>query len=134
MSSKSPKSLAHWLRKFRNAFRGVRVGVRGQSSFYAHCVMMLLVVACGAALGVSPLEWCVLLLCMGLVLSAEFFNSALESCAKAITSDFDDHIRDALDTASAAVLLASVFAALVGAAIFLFRLGFRFGWFGGYYM
>jgi len=134
MNSKSPTSFAHWSRKFRSAFRGFRVGIRGQSSFCAHFVMTALVFVFGIVLGVSPLEWCVLLLCIGIVLSAELFNTALEKCAKAITSDFDDHIRDALDIASAAVLMASIFAALVGAAIFLFRIGFRFGWFGGYYM
>ena len=134
MNSKSPTSFRHWSRKFRNAFRGLRVGVYGQSSFYVHFCVTVVVVLLGAALGVSPLEWCVLLLCIGVVLSAELFNSALERCAKAITRDFDDNIRDALDMASAAVLVAAIFAALVGAAIFLFRIGFQLGWFGGYYM
>lgn len=131
---KSPKSLSHWSRKFRNAFRGLRVGVFGQTSFYAHFVVAFLVVVFAAVLQVSPLEWGVLLLCIGVVLSAELFNSAFESCAKAITRDFDDDIRDALDIASAAVLVAAIAAALVGATIFLFRFGFWFGWWGGYYM
>ena len=130
----SPKSLAHWSRKFRNAFRGVRVGVWGQSSFYVHAAVTTLVLIFGVVLGVSPVEWCLLVLCIGLVISAELFNSALESCAKAVTRDFDDNVRDALDIASAAVLVASIAAVIVGTAIFLFRFGFWFGWWGGYYM
>ena len=130
---KSPTSFNHWSRKFRNAFRGLRVGAWGQSSFYAHFAATLLVLIFAALLRVSPLEWCVLLLCIGLVLSAELFNSAFESGAKAITRDFDDDIRDALDIASAAVLVAAIFAALVGATVFLYRIGFWFGWWGGYY-
>ena len=43
------------------------------------------------------LEWCVLLLCVGLVMSAELFNSAFESLARAVTRDFDDDVQDALD-------------------------------------
>ncbi len=121
---KSPLPAKHWSRKFRNAFRGLRVGVHRQSSFWVHFTLTVLVFGVAVCLRVSPLEWCVLLLCIGSVLTAEFFNSELESCAKAITNDFDDHIRDALDIASAAVLVASVVAAIVGASIFIFRVGF----------
>ena len=129
-----PSSLAHWSRKFRHAFRGLKVGISGQSSFLVHLIAAPTVVAMGVLLNVSPLEWCVLLLCIGAVISAELFNSALELSAKAITSDFDDHIRDALDVASAAVLVVSIISIVVGATIFVFRLGFYFGWWGGYFM
>lgn len=129
---KSASSLRHWSNKFRNAIRGIRVGVQGQSSFYVHFVLAACVEIVAIVLGANLLEWCVLLLCIGIVLSAELFNSAFESCAKAITNEYDDHIRDALDIASGAVLIASIAAAIVGASIFLFRLGFWLGWWGGY--
>ena len=61
-------------------------------------------------------------------------NSAFESAAKAITSDFDDHIRDSLDIASSAVLVVAVAAAIVGASIFIYRIGLWLDWWGGYYM
>lgn len=131
---KSALNAKHWSSKFRNAFRGLRVGIYGQSSFYVHFVASALVILFGVFLRVSPLEWCVLLLCMSSVVSAELFNSALEHCAKAITRDFDDHIRNALDIASAAVLIPSIFSVLIGISIFLFRFGLWFGWWGGYSM
>jgi len=112
----------------------MRVGIWGQSSFYVHGVVGLLVLLLAMILGVSPLEWCVLVLCIGLVISAELFNSAFESLAKAVTRDFDDHVRDALDIASAAVLAIAIAASIVGLTIFGFRLGLNFGWWGGYYM
>jgi len=129
-----PTTKKHWSNKFRNAFRGLRVGIRGQSSFYVHFVVTLLVIVFGTFLRVSPLEWCVLLLCIGSVMSAELFNSAFESIAKSVTREFDDNVRNALDIASAAVLLSAIFAAIVGASIFLFRFGLWFGWWGGYSM
>lgn len=131
---KSPTSLKHWTRKFRNAFRGMRAGIWGQSSFYVHGVMGLLVLLLAIVLGVSPLEWCVLVLCIALVISAELFNSAFESLAKAVTRDFDDHVRDALDIASAAVLVIAIGSSIVGLTIFGFRIGLNLGWWGGYYM
>ncbi|NQU23523.1 MAG: diacylglycerol kinase family protein, partial [Candidatus Nealsonbacteria bacterium] len=56
------------------------------------------------------------------VFCAEMFNSALESLAKAITDQFDPHVRTALNVGSAAVLVASIGAAIVGAIIFLNQL------------
>ena len=110
----------------------MRVGVLGQSSFYMHFAITALVFVAAIFLQVSLLEWCVLLLCMGLVLSAELFNSSIEFLARAITDEQDDDIRDALDIASGAVLMAAIFAAIIGVTILVFRFGLMFGLWGGY--
>ncbi|MEN6457952.1 MAG: diacylglycerol kinase [Thermoguttaceae bacterium] len=117
-----------WIRKFRDALRGVVVGVHGQSSFQVHLAIGGGVVIAGAALRVTPVEWCVLALCIAGVLSAEMFNSSLESMAKAITGENHPHLGNSLDIASAAVLVASIGAAVVGAIIFGHRLGILLGW------
>jgi len=117
-----------WADKFRNAFRGVRLGVRGQRSFQAHALLAVAVIACAAAFKVSLTEWCILLLCVAVVFAAEMFNSALESMAKAVSEQHDYHLGNALDIGSAAVLIAALGAAVVGSIIFLFRLGIALGW------
>ena len=106
-----------WYRKFANAFRGIVVGTRDQSSFDVHLIVALAVVAAAWYLGVSRIEWCVLLLCIVAVLAAELFNSAFEQLAKAVTEEEHPRIRDALDVCSGAVLVASIGAAAVGAII-----------------
>ena len=73
-------------------------------------------------MGLSLVEWCLIVLCIAGVLAAEMFNSALESMAKAITSENNPHVGRSLDIGSAAVLTASIGAATVGAIIFLPRL------------
>ena len=78
--------------------------------------------AAAVSLDATLLEWCVLLLCIATVLTAEMFNSALESLGKAISREPDRQIGEALDIASAAVLVASFGAAVVGAAIFIHHL------------
>lgn len=117
-----------WPRKFRDAFRGLWLGVRGQNSFLVHVPAGVLVVVAGVVLHVSPIEWCVLALCVTLVLAAEMFNSALESLAKAIDVEHNLHLADALDVGSAAVLVSAVGAAVTGAIILLFRLGVFLSW------
>ncbi len=116
-----------WASKFRDAFRGLKAGVRGQSTFFVHFFAAAAVIAAGAVLRVDLHEWCLLLLCITVVLAAEMFNSALESMAKAITGESDPHLGNSLDIAAAAVLAASIGASVVGAIIFGNRLGILLG-------
>jgi diacylglycerol kinase len=118
-----------WAEKFRDAFRGVKEGVRGQSSFFVHFFVAALVIAAAAVLKVRDVaEWCLLLLCIAVVLTAEMFNSALESLARAITDETDPYVGRALNIGSAAVLIASIGAATVGTIIFVKWLGIMVGW------
>lgn len=111
-----------WRRKFNNAFRGAKRGVRGQSSFFVHFFVAAIVIAAAAVLDVPLEQWCLLLLCITVVLVAEMFNSALEWLAKAVDVKHNPHLAEALDIGSAAVLIASIGASLVGAIIFIHRL------------
>jgi len=111
-----------WAEKFRDAFRGVKEGVRGQSSFFVHFFAAAVVIVTAAVLGIDRYEWCLLLICITMVLTAEMFNSALESLAKAITDQGDPFVANALDISSAAVLIASIGAAIVGTVVFVSRL------------
>ena len=117
-----------WIKKFGDPFRGVKKGVRGQSSFFVHFFTAAAVVAAATIMKVSLVEWCVLLLCIALVLTAEMFNSGLESMGRAITDEPDAHLGGALDIGSAAVLIASIGAATVGTIVFVHRLGQLIGW------
>lgn len=117
-----------WVEKFRDAFRGVKQGVRGQSSFFAHFFIAAVVIVSAVRLDMDPIQWCLLVLCITVVLCAEMFNSALESLARAITDQLDPHVGNALNIGSAAVLIASIGAAVVGTIIFLNRLAELAGW------
>jgi len=111
-----------WSRKFGDAFRGVSRAFRSQSSFAVHAAAAFAVVAAGAVLRVTAAEWCLLALAIGFVLAAEVFNTALESLARAIDVGRHPRIRDALDMASAAVLVAAATAAVVGFVVLAPRL------------
>jgi diacylglycerol kinase (ATP) len=111
-----------WYEKFRDAFRGVRTGTRGQSSFQVHLGVAVATIVAAALLRCTLWEWCILFLCIGGVLTAEMINSAMEYLAKAIDEQHNPHLGDALDTGSAAVLFASLAAAAVGAIVLLSRL------------
>lgn len=113
----SLRPVSNWKSKFANAFRGISIGVRGQNSFLVHFPVAIAVVVLAVFLKLESTRFCLLLLCIGVVLAAELFNSSLEAMARAITDQRNDDIRDSLDVASGAVLVASIFAAMVGAIL-----------------
>ena len=111
-----------WSHKFADAFRGLRRAIRSQNSFVVHLTVAVAVIIAGVVLRVSLVEWCLLVGAIGFVITAEVFNTAIESLARAHDVGRHPRIRDALDMASAAVLLAAITAAIVGAGVFLSRL------------
>src|SRR5438105_1501161 len=68
-----------WRDKFRESLRGIKLGIRGHSSFFVHFFFAALVLATAIVLRCDALEWCLLLGCIGLVITAELFNSAIET-------------------------------------------------------
>jgi diacylglycerol kinase len=67
-------------------------------------------------------EWAVVALAIGGVLAAELVNSAIEQVARGPVTRRHPRLRDALDIASGAVLVAAAAAVIVGLVIFLPRL------------
>ncbi|MGQ9575621.1 MAG: diacylglycerol kinase family protein [Thermoguttaceae bacterium] len=128
MSTSSPRRRRSWPVKFRDAFRGLGIALRGSSSFVVHLTAAGAVIAAGVLFRVDPLAWCILCACIALVLAAETFNSALESLARAISDQYHPRLRDALDMGSGAVLLTAIGAAVIGAIVFLNRLAELAGW------
>ena len=117
-----------WRAKFREAFRGVKLGMRGHSSFSVHLFAATVAVAACVALDCRLVEWCLILLCIGGVLTAELFNSAIETLFHGLDADTRSRWNGSLDIAAGAVLMASVFAALVGGIVFVNRFGELMRW------
>jgi diacylglycerol kinase len=92
----------------------MKLGIRGHSSFFVHFFFAAFVVAAAAVLRCGWVEWSLLLGCIGLVLVAELFNSAIETLVRNVDESMRPQLRPALNVAAGAVLLACGTAALVG--------------------
>jgi diacylglycerol kinase len=114
-----PRRRRSWGEKFRAAFRGLKLGVRGHSSFSVHFFCAALVLVASAVFLRELLEWCIILGCIGLVLTAELFNSAIETLFRGLDEGTKARSWPALDVAAGAVLFASFIAALIGGLVFL---------------
>lgn len=121
-SSTRPRGPRRWRDKFREAARGVKLGVRGHSSFSVHFFFAALAVTASAVLGLDAWEWCVVLLCVGGVVTAELVNSAVETLFHGLDPDAKARTHGCLDIAAGAVLVASLTAATVGTVVFTRKL------------
>jgi diacylglycerol kinase (ATP) len=83
-----------------------------------HVVAGVLVVVAGLVLRVSAVEWAVLALAMGLVVTAEVLNTAVERLADRVSGEREEAIRVVKDAAAGAVLVAAVAAVGVGVVVF----------------
>lgn len=113
-----PPPRKSWKNKFRVAFRGLKLGIRGHSSFSVHFFFTALVLVAAVVLRCGVLEWCVLLGCVGLVLTAELFNSAIETLFRGLDETTKERVWPCLDIAAGAVLLASLLSAVIGTVVF----------------
>src|SRR5258707_8035916 len=91
-----------WRAKFLDAFRGLKLGIRGHSSFFVHFFFTALVVAAAIVLRCDVLEWCLLLGCIGMVLTAELFNSAVETLFRGLDETTKSRAWPCLDISAGA--------------------------------
>jgi diacylglycerol kinase len=122
-----PRRRRPWRAKFKDAFRGLKWGVRGHSSFFVHFFIAALVLAAGLIFRCSWLEWCVLIGCIGMVLTAELFNSAVETLFRGLDEATKERVWPALDISAGAVLLTSLTAGAVGLFLLLPKLALWLG-------
>lgn len=106
-----------WARKFAEAFRGIGLVVRHESSFRIHLIASVIVIVLATVLRCQAWEWCALLGCIGLVMTAEALNAALETLFHALDDATKQRMTGCLDRAAGAVLLASIFSAAIGSII-----------------
>jgi diacylglycerol kinase (ATP) len=103
---------------FYNAFRGIATIFRSEINFVIQSAIALLVLAAGILLGITPTEWIIIILLIGMVLGAEAFNTAIERLCDAIDDQPSPKIRFIKDASAAAVLILSLSAAVIGILIF----------------
>ncbi len=120
MNSKDGKITPKKLRdSFQYAFSGIADMLREESNARIHCIVTVLVIIAGFIFRISTAEWIGVALAIGLVISAETFNTAIERLADVVQPEQDSRIRDVKDLAAAAVLLCALAAAAVGLIVFV---------------
>ena len=112
------KFLAARVRSFGFALAGLAYAVKNEGNMRVHLLATILVLALGFGFGVSRLEWVALAGAIGMVWLAELLNTALEILCDFVAPEKADAIKRVKDVAAAAVLMAALAAAGIGALVF----------------
>ncbi len=101
------------------ALQGIRLVVASQANARLHLVASLLVIVAAFLSGLTLTEWALLMFAIGSVWTAEALNTAIEFTVDLASPDKHLLAEQAKDAAAGGVLLASIFAAVVGLIVFL---------------
>ncbi|HAE12869.1 MAG: diacylglycerol kinase family protein [Chitinophagales bacterium] len=111
--------ISHLIQAFGHAFQGIDHFFRSCRNGRIHLRIAAVVIGLGLILGLSRQDWCTVLLCIALVICLEMANEAIERLADFIQPEQDERIRRIKDVSAGMVLLASIFAAVIGTLVFL---------------
>lgn len=107
------------LNSFKYAYQGIIAAFKSEQNLKIHLSIALLVIIFGFFLKLSFYEWLIIILSIGLVLMAELFNTALETCVNLVTMKYNEKAKKAKDIAAGSVLIISLFVMVIGLIIFL---------------
>lgn len=102
------------VRSFGYALRGIADMLRSQQNAWIHAAATLVVCGLGLLLRLPRLEWCLIVLAIVAVWTAEALNTAIEFLTDVASPEFHPLAARAKDVAAAAVLITSLGAAGIG--------------------
>ena len=102
------------IRSFKFAFIGIWTMLKSQHNAWVHACATVGVVVSGFAFGISPPEWCWLVLAIIAVWTAEALNTAFEFLADVASPDFHPLVKHSKDVAAGAVLIAAIGSVVIG--------------------
>ena len=107
------------LRSFRYAWQGIRQCVGREQNLSFHLITTVLVIGAGFAFGITRGEWTTICLCIGMVIGAELFNTAIERLVDLVSPQRNPLAGQVKDIAAGAVLVCALAAIAVGLIIFV---------------
>ncbi|MCL1890551.1 MAG: diacylglycerol kinase family protein [Coriobacteriia bacterium] len=110
--------MKHLVYAFSCALSGIAHTARTQRSFQIQLAVAVAAVIGGFVVCLTPVEWAVVLILVGLVLTLECLNTALEATIDRCSTDLHPLAKTAKDAAAGAVLIMALIAAVVGLIIY----------------
>lgn len=106
-------------KSFTHAFRGIAILVKSTHNFWIHIFLGIIAIVFGFLFKIAGNEWCLIILAIGTVFTAEAFNTAIEIDIDLTSPNYHPYARDTKDVAAGAVLISAIVAVIVGIIVFL---------------
>ncbi|WP_303315266.1 diacylglycerol kinase family protein [Flavivirga abyssicola] len=100
------------------AYKGALLLLKTEASIKIQFAIAVILTIAGIYYEISSIEWIIQLLCIGVVMSIEGVNTAIEAVADFIHPEHHSKIGLIKDIAAGAVFIASTFATIIGFIIY----------------
>lgn len=119
MTQKKESFLVNRLKSVGYAFKGALYLVKTESSIKIQLCIAIGITIAGFCFNISKTEWLIQIVCIGLVMSLEGMNTAVEYLSDFIHPDRHKSIGRIKDIAAGAVFIAAVITTIVALIIYI---------------
>jgi diacylglycerol kinase (ATP) len=106
-----------FLKSFTYASKGIKVAL-SQRNMRVHILCAIIAIVTAYILSISLTEWCIILICIGIVLSLEIINTAIEALVDLVEPNQNPIAGKVKDLAAGAVLVFSIISTMIAIMIF----------------
>jgi len=110
------------LQSFRFAFRGITEAIKSERNLKIHLVMALLAILLGLIVGLTRIEWAIIVLVIFVILAAELFNSAIEGICNLLKEENNldyEKTRLVRDISAGTTLLLAIASVIIAIFVYL---------------
>ena len=108
-----------FLKSFLFAFKGITDLFSQHRNAMIHIAGAVVAVSAGFYFRISPIEWCIITVCIGLVISMEGINTAIEYLTDLVSPEYNKQAGKVKDMAAGAVLIVAIAAFICACLIFI---------------
>lgn len=106
-------------KSFYVASNGLKQAIKKEKNLKIHCIMACLSIIAGLYFQLSTIEFCIILICISLIISLELINTAIEYFLDLYSLEYSPTIKTIKDISAAAVFFSSIVVFIIGCLIFL---------------
>ncbi len=113
------KGITHFIYSTKYSFEGLIYGYKNEMSLQLHGILSIIAIVMGIIFKISLIQWSILLISLGAILSIELLNTAIEAVVDMFTVEFNPLAKIAKDCGSGATYVATIIAIVIAGAIFI---------------
>lgn len=107
------------LKSFSFAFNGLKILFKEEHNSRIHFTVTLFVLIAGWIFSISMFDWIAIVLSIGIVISTELINSAIENLSDFVSPERNVLIKKVKDLAAASVLISAISSVVIGLIVFI---------------
>ncbi|QOR68984.1 diacylglycerol kinase family protein [Cytobacillus suaedae] len=118
LKDKRKPEVLRLLKSFSFATEGLIHAIKRERNLQIHLVISVFVIGLSFYLNITKIEWSIVIILIGGMLSLELMNTAIERVVDLVTKEYHPIAKIAKDVAAAAVLVFALISVVVGSIIF----------------